>query len=697
MIEWEVTETGLRAFDRNNSSLSVIAADLEVATSGSEVPRPVDTTVDCRATEVRLPIAVVYVTSLSRDEQYELANTTEALELPPDEYVVDVDAEIKTYLRLSGPVSIRKTAGFDEVVVTFPEKHRLTLGFRSRHRHPVDAIEVPETPEGVASALSYLHSSHKTTGPDRSYPTLRGHPPLVEPGEELSVPDAIADATPRTGIELEAPPELDQLFVVAPLAHYLQASVVTADRPTPVLRAPSAGVEREFAAMPRMEQETTRVLRKAFFLDCLVRNAGPHGTNLAEASLLSALDLDAAELYDAGPADRLATYLSVPYDAIEQRLPDWHLSTYVEPTFDNVGTLPFLMDNLSLIYTPRTSELEGSELVERSLGDFYRGGGPGRRSRRVGNRSSSAGEVASVDIVKPELRSSRIHGWLADGVPIDVFKSAPAAYRNRLDYLDRDRDTTRITVVLNDEEMYGEHVDVEGIYRGRGEDLPIEVDVYEHLPAEELAAVFEADNDFVHYIGHCEEEGLRCRDGYMAASTLSGCNAQTFFLNACGSFYEGLELVEQGAVSGAITFSQVLNEHAVKVGSAFARLLIHGFSFERGLQLARRRIMMGKDYAVVGDGTHVLTQSKNRLPATATLEQVGGQYLLTYDQFSTHDTGAYYHPYVEGNEYSYLCGNESEFALDPPQVVEFLRRAEMPVIYDGDFYWSDDLAATLRG
>jgi len=29
-------------------------------------------------------------------------------------------------------------------------------------------------------------------------------------------------------------------------------------------------------------------------------------------------------------------------------------------------------------------------------------------------------------------------GWLADGVPIDVFKSAPAAYRNRLEFLERE-------------------------------------------------------------------------------------------------------------------------------------------------------------------------------------------------------------------------------------------------------------------
>ncbi|PSQ18599.1 hypothetical protein BRD00_04745 [Halobacteriales archaeon QS_8_69_26] len=683
MIEWVVTESGVRVHDAEDSSVRVDARDLSVSAPGSEVPRPVDETLDLVATELRLPIAVVYVESLADEERYELANETEPLDLPDGEYLVDVDAEVKTYLKLSGPVTVRKTADFDEVVVTVPERRAVTVGFRSRHREPAGTVTVPPTPEGMATALSRLHSSHKTTGPDRSYPTLRGHPPLVELGDELDVPKSVAASTRDTGVELLAPADLESLYVLAPLAYYLQASVSVAEGATPTLRAPAGGVEQELDAMPVLERDATRVLRKVFFLDCLVRNAGPFGTNLAEASLLDTLELDAEWLYDADPAERLSTYLSVPYEAVEHRLPDWHLSTYVEPVTDHLETLPYLLDDLSLVYTPRTSELEGSELVERSLGDFYRSG---------------AGQVASVDIVKPELRGSRVHGWLAEGTPIDVFKSTPAAYRNRAQYRGREGGTTRVTVVLNDEEMYGEHVDVAEIYRDRGEDIPVEVTVHEHLSTAELAEVFEAENDFVHYIGHCEEDGLRCPNGYLPASNLSDCNTQTFFLNACGSYYEGIELVEKGAVAGAITFSQVLDEHAVKVGTAFARLLIHGFAIERAMQLARRRIMMGKDYAVVGDGTHVVTQNENRLPATTTLEEVAeDSYLLTYDQFSAGNTGGFYHPYVEGNEYSYLCGNESEFALDRTEVREFLRRAETPVVYDGDVCWSNELEDRFDG
>jgi len=677
-----VRSDGLTVADASNSELRVASPDLSVRASDTTIPRPVDVTVDCEASELRFPIAVVYVASQASDATYELENDTGPLELPAGEYVLDLDASVKTYLQVDGPLSVSKTPDFEQVVVSFPERRTMTLGFRSRHDRPTDTVTVPGTPSGFAAAVTHASSAHKTTGADRTYPTLRGHPPLVALGDALDVPDAVRDATPDVGIELLSPPDYETLYTTAPLAYYLQADVQTADVGQPKLCAPSAGIRRSLSATGRLETDVERLLRKAFFLDCLVRNSGPYGTNLAEESLLDALDLDGNALYHADPVDRLETYLDVPFQAVEHRLPDWHLSTYVDPEPGYMETLPFLLDSLSLIFPPKTSELDGSELVARSLDDFYRSQGPG--------------EVASVDVVKPELRGGRVHGWLADGVPIDVFKSTPSAYRNHLSYMDREHDDTIVSVVLNDQQMDKEHADVASIYREGSEDLPITVDVYEELATDELATVFESENDFVHYIGHCEEDGLRCPDGYMSASVLDAVNTQTFFLNACGSFHEGMALVEKGAVAGGVTFTQVLNDHAVKVGSAFARLLIHGFSFERALRIARRRIMMGKDYAVVGDGTHTLSQTTNRVPTAAELERLSeDQFFLQFDQFSIREIGAYYHPYIAGNEYSYLCGNSSEFALDESSVLEFLQRADTSVIFDGEFYWSDDLAAEL--
>ncbi|RQG90303.1 hypothetical protein EA462_10015 [Natrarchaeobius halalkaliphilus] len=708
MIEWEVGAHALRVTDADNTELIVHGDDIGVEETSSDVPRPVDETVAVTARELRFPHAVVYAFSLDSNDQYELDPRRGSLSLPSGEFVIDIDTDIKTYLRISGPATINRSDGFESLVVTFSERTTVVAGFRSRHERPSGTITVPDSPEEVATAITHLSSSHKTTKPDRTYPTLRGHPPFLEAGDSLEIPPEIRNETPDTGIELLVPSEYETMFTVAPLAYYLQATIrtleaegVRRDPEHPRIRIPDIDVDERLSPMPTLECDVERVLRKTFFMDCLVRNAGPCGTNLASTNLLSALGLDPTRLYELSSERRLETYLDVPYAAIEHRLPDWHLSTYVTPSYDHVEMVPFLLDRLSMIYPPRTSELDGQELVERSLADFYRGGD--RSSATVGGRAS-VGRVASVDIVKPELKNGRIHGWLADGVPIDVFKSAPEAYYNRLDYVDRASDTTSIRVILNDPEMSGEHDSVAEIYRRRSEELPIQVTVEDSLSVVELARLFEDDHDFVHYIGHCETDGLRCADGYLSTSSLDRSNVQTFFLNACGSFYEGTALIEKGSVAGAVTFTKVLNDHAVKVGSAFAKLLVHGFSIERAMRLARRRIMMGKDYAVVGDGTHSLTQGEHRLPTTVIVEPLDGrtadgptgddadeQFLVTFDCYSTRATGSYYFPHTAGNEYAYLCGTESNFTLSRSELAALLDETEASVIYDGDVYWSEEL------
>jgi hypothetical protein len=692
MIEWASTGDTLHVRDADNAELSVEARNLSLSGSGREIPRPVDDTVTVTTDELRFPHAVVYAFALDSSARYELDPGGEPLSVPPSEYVVDVDTKIKSYLRFSGQATIKKTDDFDSIVVSFPERKRVIIGFRSRHERPAETITVPDSPADVATAITHLASSHKTERPDRTYPTLRGHPPLIEFGDELDVPESIRANGRDTGIELTVPPCYESLYVIAPLAYYLQASISTVKNVDglgvqPRLRIPDHGIEMRFPNMPGLEREVERLLRKTFFLDCLVRNVGPYGTTLAESNLTDALGLDSAALYESPLADRLATYLDVSYEAIEHRLPEWHLATYVRPDYEMVETLPFLLDRMSMLYTPRTSKLEGRELIERSLEDFYRGDPDGSSGSRA-----HSGQVASVNIVKPDLKDARVHGWLAGGVPIDVFKSTPAAYHNRLQYLERSSGSTSICVVLNDPEMAGEHDDVAAIYRRRSNEVTMDVTVEEGLTTAELARVFESEYDFVHYIGHCETEGLRCADGYLAASSLDRCSVQTFFLNACGSFYEGMELIEKGSVAGAVTFRKVLNDHAVKVGSTFAKLLVHGFSIERALRLARRRIMMGKDYAVVGDGTHALTQSDSRLPTTATLEELGDdRYLLTFDCYSTRATGSYYFSHTEAHEYAYLCGNESSLTLTEPELVSVLEDTEASVIYDGDVYWSEEL------
>ncbi|MFB6071602.1 MAG: hypothetical protein ABEJ88_01390 [Halobacterium sp.] len=549
-------------------------------------------------------------------------------------------------------------------------------------RAPTATVTIPKTLDGVATALTHAASALGTTTPDRTTPAVRRHPPAVEFGDSVDVPEEVAADTPDTGIEFVLPRSLRALFVAAPLAYYLGADVTVDAGVTPRLRAPAADVSYAFESLPTDVPET---LERVFWLDCLARSAGPRGTTrLAERDALDDRGFDPGAAYDASPADRLRTYLDAPFDRVADQFPEWPLAMHVAPNLEHVRALPFLLDRLAFVFPPETAALETQELVSRSLDDFYRG---------------APGPVATVEMLKPKPRPGRTQGWLADGAPIDVFKTDLAAYRNHLRYLERDDgdDCVSVAVVLNDRSMAGEHDAVADVYESRAESLPMDVALHEDLTRAELADVFESHHEFVHYIGHCEVDGLRCADGHLALADLAETNVETFFLNACGSYDEGLDLVRNGSVAGAVTFRKVLDEQAAKVGTAFARLLVHGFPIETALRLARRRIRMGKDYAVVGDGTQTLSRTDDGDARVAYVtSEPDGDYHVSWRHLAGSGHGDHYE--LDGVDAGppRLCGNPTTFTAPADEVAALLEGADQPAVVDGTFHWADDAAAALR-
>ncbi|MFC6794045.1 hypothetical protein ACFQFH_06360 [Halobaculum halobium] len=354
----------------------------------------------------------------------------------------------------------------------------------------------------------------------------------------------------------------------------------------------------------------------------------------------------------------------------------------IDPEYDHVPTLSHLLANLPLVRIAESNTLEKSEWLDTSLADFYR---------------RDAGEVASVELVRPEQGAGRTHGWLADGVPIDAFKTVREAYENRGRYLDAAGDPISVVAILNDGDMREEHDDVAAQYRARAEALDLDVTLRERLTVDELASVFESRTDLVHYIGHCERDGLRCADGYLSAPSLSESNAQTFFLNACGSFHEGIELIRKGSVAGAVTFNEVLDSQAATVGTMFARLLVSGYCMEQALDKSRRQIMTGKDYAVVGDGTHVLTQSEDIVGTDVRVgRRAPDRFDVTVSMGAPWMTGGFFRPYLQESDETHLLGTSREFTVDRAELIEFLSYADTPVLFDGALCWSDALAGDLR-
>jgi hypothetical protein len=698
MVEWVASGACRRALDGERT----IALDAPEWHNGNEwsIQGSAEGAITGTVMGLTTPTPVVLETAAGQRVH---SNDSEPIDLPPGEYELSVPAlrfdgatrsddraatasgkrraagersdraKRNRSIRFAGPAEMHRQNG--ALSVSFPERTPIAIGSRRGQPHP-EPIVVPRTPAGIATAITHASSAHRSVGPDRSHPALRDHPPLIEFGEAVAVPETVRDGTPETGLRLSVPESIAELLVAAPLAYYLGATVEVDDRERPVLSGPG-GFERRFRPMPAFQHDAAAMLRRVFLLDSITRTIDPGEVTAAGGSALDRLAIRPGELADATPAERLERYCEVPSRRLRPELPEWHLSTYVEPTVENARSLPYLLENLSLVYLPSASELDGKGLLRRSLDDFYR-----------------AEDVASVDRLEPELHAGRAHGWLAPGTPIDVFKSSPSAYDHRLTYDDRDPPLD-VTVVFNDSEMGGEHDRVAEIYREGAVGLSANVTVETDLTKRELATVLETPNDFVHFIGHCDTGGLCCPDGSFPTASLDSCRTRTFFLNACGSYREGLELIEAGSVAGAVTLTAVLNDHAATVGTTFARLLTYGFDIERAIQLARRRIMMGKDYAVVGDGTHALTNAGRRPPAVMWLQEREGTFRATYEVAGTGSTGDTYRPPVAGDDRAYLQGVNADPEFARAELLLVLRDSSFPVIYDGDFHWSTDLADRL--
>lgn len=397
----------------------------------------------------------------------------------------------------------------------FASNTEVLIGARSHHEHPAATITTTDDPADVMTAISYLGSALKTTSCERSYPTLRGHPPTIEIGDELCVPAELEQ--PDTGVRIELPPEYRLIYVAAPLAYYLGATVVPGTVPRIVT---DTGFEHVLDGPDGFEDEVERVLKQVFFLDCITRTEGLYKVDLHKRrAVASALDLDFADLYGRPLTEQLEAYLEVPFALVEDHLPQWKLTTYVAPTAEHVEMLPFVVNDLAVVKTPGDSEraTSGSEARASTVDEFLRAGvqefvrvGAFTRSASTADgtvigsgvpgsaqRGASGAAAETPSVVQLDETDSLEQAWVGDDVPLGTSKATVTAFRNRLECEATDGDIT-ITVICNDEEMIDEHENVAEVYGNRKE-LPFDVRLYRDLSIERLRFVLESRTDFLHY------------------------------------------------------------------------------------------------------------------------------------------------------------------------------------------------------
>ena len=678
-------ETGLLVEDRIEQRQCRLLTSDTVSLSGgkkSEFLYPLDAAVNISLTEFtisRRPTA--FLREIDGNLIEDIDHFTEK-RLPDQEYILEVPGPVKLYLQFRGPLAISVDA--TQMTVSFEDRQDIFVGARSYHEKPAATITTTMDPNDLMVATSYFSSAIKTKGPERSYPNLRGHPPELAVGEELNIPDHLQRLD--GGVRIEVPPELIDVLVVTPMAYYIGAEVVPGDCPRIVT---DEGFEHVLGAQNDLEEEVERVLKQVFFLDCLTRTEGSYGMPLYERQVVDAnLDLNFAEVYDAPAGQRLQSYLTVPYDAIANYIPQWKLTAHLTPTTESVEILPFLVDDLAVVKSPtQPSAIDHGEQLT-AIEEFARSSG--RRSGGTRNRSQ---EQLIPSFVEPQQTESIEQAWVGGDVPIGASKAMIEAFRNRLARDEKDGNID-IVVVCNDSEMLDEHDTAREVYGSRDE-LPFEVTLFDDLTTDRLRFVLESDIDYFHYIGHIDEGGFECADGMLDVESLDSVGVDTFLLNACQSYHQGVELIRKGGIGGVVTLDEVINSGAVRVGKTMTRLLNRGFPLRVALTIARDRSIVGSQYIVVGDGNADIAHGASLVPnLIKTKRQDDDSYDICQDTFySEHfGVGSFVKPKLSTDSDHFLVGSSLiNFTLDEEELEEFLSLEVVPVKSDTGFYWSDDV------
>ncbi|PSQ03274.1 hypothetical protein BRC94_00080, partial [Halobacteriales archaeon QS_5_70_17] len=323
-------------------------------------------------------------------------------------------------------------------------------------------------------------------------------------------------------------------------------------------------------------------------------------------------------------------------------------------------------------------------------------GGGGRASTDGGSsvvrRSTSGEDPDGWPVASPRPTDSIEHVWIGEGYPMGAAKPTVEAQRRRLDA--KPSGDIGVAVVVNDPEMRAETA-VRDRY-GLRELVQFDVGTHEALSQEELASLLAEDRDFVHFVGHVDDRGLQCADGYLDAAALDDVGTRAFVLNACESYTQGVRLVEAGAIAGVVTLAEVANLPATKVGRMLARLLNAGFSLGAALDVLSTQTITGRQYSVVGAPGLTLTESRGSTPILADVTRTDdNRFRLSLHGYATTPMGmgAVYTPNIAANERQYLnSGHVAEFAVTAGQLREFLDLGWFPIRVDGDLRWSDELA-----
>jgi hypothetical protein len=475
----------------------------------------------------------------------------------------------------------------DEVRLVEPEScaGSVTIGVKKMSRQ---AIITGADVDSLFSAISFICTMPGETSPYRSHPLFRDLPPDIRLSSDGSCLPHTSCGSP---IRFQLPPDLKYLYAVTPLSYYLGASVETGDGPHLEINGKPIGLPSEYR---HFERWAGKMLSHTFQADCAVRCQIATGDRLPGIDVQALTGYSPEELMLMTMPDRFLLY-SETLRYSRRAFNTWHMASYIEPVPSSIEILPFLMRSLSAIYAPKSTRLSEREVVSLSVSNF--------KGQHNGLTRGDPGPANAV--VLPSLYNAQTQQWYSDGCPVDASLSSVVALKNSRNYA-RDRLIPEVCVICNEQPMAGEAYLLKKLL-GRIANVEIRTD----LSCNDLTHTFSEGFDIVHYAGHCDRRGLKCRDGHADLSSVGTCNVPVFFLNSCSSYVHGTRLIEKGAVCGIATMFRLLDEAALDVCTGFYRMLSQGYSIMTAYLGARECSVTGKEYLLIGDGFYKIFNGRD--------------------------------------------------------------------------------------
>ena len=597
---------GLRIRDDSEGETVCLWTDTPATPSPAstdEFDVPVDVAVEVDVKTLHFP--VIMDASFRRDGGLvgHASGGEGATRLREDTYEIDASPPgVKLIVRAEAAAP--KAVSSEHTSIDFGDPHRVVVGVRSHHETPVGTVTTTDDPRDLMAAVSAFGSALKTLSPDRSWPTLRGHPPTVEFGDELAVPDEVA--VPETGVTIEVPPEYGAIYTVAPLAYYLGATV----EPGEVPRLVAADSEYRFDAST-LASDVRDVLEHVFTLDTVVREAGFYSFRTEQSSAVEAsVDLDYEALFELPLAERTAAYLDVPQAATDGAH-DWHYTADVAPHRENVVALPYLLDELALVRSP-AAQADAAALTPSPDGLSEAGNGTVARSTAV--------REDSLSVALPEEADTLGQSWVTPDLAAGAANPTVGSYRRAFDW-PSGKDSLDVHVVYNDARL--------GVSEDTGYDTheagETNVQISRGLSTSELREALHEETDFLHFIGHVTHDGMVCLDGVLDVRTLAHTGVKGFFLNGCWSYEQGRALLTAGSVGGLVTVDDVVDETAGAAGRAVSLLLDNGFPLYAVLDALQLTEPSNDRYAILGSGALAFRQAAGGVPVLYEFDTADGR------------------------------------------------------------------------